>query len=92
VLFENGQPKPSATSFRFPFVAHRISRTKVRAWGKMPAPGSLLIQRQRRRGWKTISSVGVGGNDVFQIKLSLRGSAVLRAVSGRLASLTWSVN
>jgi hypothetical protein len=91
VLFENGQPKPSAASFRFPFVAHRIGRKKVRAWGKVPAPGSLLIQRQRRHGWKTISTSSVGGNDVFQLNLSFRGSAVLRAVSGRLASLTWSV-
>ena len=46
VFFYNGQKKPSYKSLRFPFVTHRISKSRVQAWGKAPASGKLKIQKQ----------------------------------------------
>lgn len=92
VLFQNGKPKPSATAFRFPFVAHRINHSKVLVWGRLPASGSLKIQRSVKRKWKTLRTYSVGGNNVFQVTLSLRGSALLRAVSGSSTSLNWTLH
>lgn len=92
VLFENGRPKPSATAFRFPFVAHRIIKSKVLVWGRVPVSGTLQIQRSVRRRWKTLHTYRVGGNNVFQLKLSLRGAAVMRGVVGSTASLSWSLH
>lgn len=91
VLFENGKPKPSATAFRFPFVVHHLSHGRVVAWGRVPASGTLRIQRLVRHQWKTLRSYRVGGNDVFDVKFSLSGSAVLRAVAGAHTSLNWSL-
>ncbi len=91
VLFENGTPKPAATAFHFPFVVHRTSRKRVLVWGKVPAAGRLQIQRRTRHGFTTMRTVSVGAGGVFQVNLSLRGSAVMRGVVGSTASLTWSV-
>ena len=48
IFFASGQPKPSYTAFRFPFVTDRIDKRTLRAWGKAPAGGKLVIQRKRR--------------------------------------------
>ena len=40
IFFANGQPKPSYTAFRFPFVAERIDRRRLRASGKARRPAS----------------------------------------------------
>ena len=47
IFFANGQPKPSYTAFRFPFVTDPIDKRRLRAWGKAPAGGKLVIQRRR---------------------------------------------
>jgi len=89
-LYEvGGTAKPALTAFAFPFVTERVSRSRVRVWGKAPASGSVSIQRQAGAAWRTLRTLHVSGSRVFLTTLALRGSAVLRAVSGGNASLTW---
>jgi hypothetical protein len=89
IYFADGQPKPSALAFRFPFVADRISRTRLRVWGKAPAAGKLRIQRRVRSRWVTVRRVGVRQGAVFTVKLRLRGKQRLRARAGGVTSLVW---
>ena len=90
LYFSNGQPKPALTAFRFPFVAERISRQTVRAWGRAPAGGQLTIEVSRKGGWKKLGGRRVGANRVFTDRLRLRGKAKLRARVGGETSLVWS--
>ena len=43
IYYLNGQPKPSATAFRFPFVTRRLNHSHVQVWGRITA------SRQRSR-------------------------------------------
>lgn len=90
LLYVNGQPKPAAMSFRFPFVTSRINRTRVLAWGRAPVPGLLVIERSSTSGWKVVARFAVGRREVFEETLSIRGRAVLRARVGSQTSLTWT--
>jgi hypothetical protein len=89
IFFANGQPKPSYTAFRFPFVAERIDRRRLRAWGKAPEAGKLKIQRRRGKRWVTVKKLKVGQGAVFTAKLPLRGRQRLRAKVAGNQSLVW---
>jgi hypothetical protein len=89
VFFYDGQQKPSYTSFRFPFVTHRISNQRVGAWGKAPASGKLKIQKQQGNKWHTVKRLKVHGGRVFKEKLRVRGKAKLRGQVGNTTSLVW---
>jgi hypothetical protein len=91
LYFINGQPKPSAVAFRFPFVTSRPDHSHVFVWGRSPGTGTLMVERQGAGGsWKVISHVKVGVNGVFTTTLKLRGRVVLRGQLGRLTSLPWN--
>ena len=89
VYFIDGRPKPSLTAFRFPFVANRINRTKLEAWGKSPESGKLLIQRAQGSRWITVKRLGVSKGGVFDTTLRLSGKQRLRAQVGGSKSLVW---
>ena len=89
VFFYNGQKKPSYTSFRFPFVTHRISNQRVGAWGKAPESGQLEIQRHAASGWVTIKRMPVSLGQVFTAPLDLSAATDLRAKIGSDTSLSW---
>jgi len=89
VFFYSGQKKPSYKSFRFPFVTHRISKSRVQAWGKAPASGKLKIQKQQGNKWHTVKRLKVHGGKVFKEKLRVRGKAKLRGQVGSTTSLVW---
>ena len=57
LYFRDGEAKPSARAFAFPFVADRRSGNKVLLWGKAPATGKLKIQRERGKNWSTIARI-----------------------------------
>jgi hypothetical protein len=88
IYFQDGRPKPSTIAFRFPFVTSRVNRTTLEAWGKAPEAGKLLIQR-KQGGWKTVKKLSVGKGSVFDTKLKLSGSQLLRAKVGGSTSVTW---
>jgi hypothetical protein len=89
-LFQlDGSPKPAFHAFRFPFVADRLSKRRVRIWGMAPSPGKARIEKRTDSGWRTARRLRVGADRVFTGKLSLRGSARLRARAGDEVSLVW---
>ena len=89
VYFNDGRSKPSLTAFRFPFVTNRIDRSKLEAWGKAPASGKLLIQRQQGSRWITVKKLQVSKGGVFDTTLRLSGKQRLRATVGGTQSLVW---
>lgn len=91
LYFRDGEAKPSARAFAFPFVADRRSGKKVLLWGKAPASGKLKIQRQRGKNWRTIAQIDASAGNVFTKKVKIRGKAKLRAGVGGQRSLTWGL-
>jgi hypothetical protein len=89
IFFANGQPKPAYTAFRFPFVTERIDKRRLRAWGKAPDRGKLVIQRKARGGWVAVKKIKVSQGSVFTAKLPLRGKQRLRARVAGNQSLVW---
>ncbi|MDX6581810.1 MAG: hypothetical protein QOI10_994 [Solirubrobacterales bacterium] len=90
LYFVDGDPKPALTAFRFPFVTERRSGSKVRAWGRAPVAGKLVIERKTGKGWRKVDKENVGAQDVFTANLSFRGKAKLRARVGGESSLAWT--
>jgi hypothetical protein len=86
LYFLDGSSKPALTAFRFPFVTERLNTKTVRAWGKAPEAGQLLI----KRGSRTVKKLQVGKGQVFLTKLRLKGKAQLRATVGNSTSLVWT--
>lgn len=90
VFFLDGQPKPSQTAMRFPFVAHRSGQDAVSVWGIAPNPGRVRIQALRGGAWQTLASVRAKGlTHPFVATLPLHSKALLRARLGAENSLTW---
>ena len=90
LFFRNGEAKPAATAYAFPFIAQRKSKRKLLAWGKAPATGALQIQRRKGKNWKTVERVAATEGEVFTRILRLRGKEKLRAKVGGERSLVWS--
>jgi hypothetical protein len=86
----NGQPKPSATSFRFPFITWRKNYKTVTIWSRSPATGVLSIQDLILGKWKNITRVRVSANEVFEVPVHLIFKRQLRAKVGSYASLPWT--
>jgi hypothetical protein len=86
----NGGAKPSATSFRFPFITWRKDYKTVITWSRSPAAGVLSIQDLILGKWKTIARVRVSANEVFEVPVHLIFKRELRAKIGSYASLPWT--
>ena len=90
VFFADRSPKPSYTAWRFPFVTDRKTETKLKAWGKAPVGGRLVIQRKRRGNWRKVTRLKVKPGQVFETKLRLSGHPKLRAKVGAERSIVWN--
>jgi hypothetical protein len=88
--FLDGQAKPSATSFRFPFITWRNNYETVTAWSMAPLAGIVSIQAKKGSGWRTIAKVRVKAHEVFETPLTLILRQTLRAKLSGLTSLPWS--
>jgi hypothetical protein len=88
----NGAPKPSLRAYQFPLVVAPSGRHAALVWGISPRSGTLLVQRQKGRGWKTLLrvQVHVSGGGVFVRRLSASPHGRYRAVVGGEASLVWA--
>jgi hypothetical protein len=86
----NGQAKPSATTFRFPFITWRKNYKTVTTWSRSPAAGVLSVQDLILGKWKTITKVRVSANQVFEVPVHLIFKRELRAKIGSYASLPWT--
>jgi hypothetical protein len=87
--FIDGQPKPSLTAFRFPFVTERLDTQTLSAWGRAPEGGTLRIQQQQGSKWVTIKQLKVSKGAVFLTQLRSSGQTALRATVGASQSLVW---
>jgi hypothetical protein len=91
IYFLDGEPKPSATAFRFPLVAHREG-SGVLVWGIAPGPGVVHLQKETAAGWHTIASVQSQGTPhpfVMKLPISNGRRIVLRAQQRSNTSLPW---
>ena len=62
-----GKRKPSARALAFPFVTERKSKGKLRAWGKAPRSGQLVIEARAPGGGAVLEGgapPGQGGEGV----------------------------
>lgn len=91
LYFRDGEAKPAAQAFAFPFVADRRSKRKVVLWGKAPASGELTVQSQQGKRWKTIARFDATDGGVFTKKVKIRGKAKLRAGVAGERSLVWNL-
>jgi hypothetical protein len=87
--FIDGQAKPSATAFRFPFVVVRDGRGGLLAWGKAPSAGLLSIERHTGSAWTLLRTVRVANGAIFQTRLTARRGELIRARVGSDTSLSW---
>lgn len=90
VFFQDGRRKPAFKAFRFPFVAERRSKTRVRVWGRALEDGTIRVQLKGKRGWRTVDRVQGLARRTFTTALRLRGRAKLRGVASWGTSLVWS--
>src|SRR5205807_7698895 len=79
LYFASGGVKPAATAFRFPFLTDRLDRGHVRAWGRAPSGGQLVIERRSGRSWRSIGTLSAGTGSVFVEAVALHCGALLRA-------------
>ncbi len=91
VLKSNGHPKPSAKAVKFPFVAQRTSKRKVRLWGIAPKSGKLTVT-QKGKGPKRVARIKVKRGKIFTKMVNLRGRHKLRATVGGESSLYWKLS
>jgi hypothetical protein len=93
VYFIDGTAKPSATAYAFPFAPRRISRSTIEAWGlaKVAGGAPVAIQRRVHGRWHTLRTVRAPSNRVFDVRIRLRGAAVLRAQQSGASSLLYAV-
>jgi hypothetical protein len=89
LFLRKGTPKPAYRAYRFPFVADRLSKGKVRVWGEAPHSGSVAVQRKSNGHWRTLKVLHAGSNRVFTAKIRLKGKSSLRARQGGEESLPW---
>ena len=80
-------PKLAFQAFRFPFVTERVSRKRVRAWGRSPKAGKVKIEGKKGGKWRTLERIRVREDDVFTA--GVRGSKQMRAQIGGEKSLVW---
>ena len=92
VFLRDGDPKLAAQAFAFPFVALPARNGRARLWGKAPASGIVTIQRRSGGRWRTLTRVRPRGTTrLFEKTLRIRRGTRLRARSGVLHSLAWTV-
>jgi hypothetical protein len=87
LFFSDGREKPAFQAFRFPFVTERVSRKRVRAWGRSPKAGKVKIQGKKGGKWRTLERVRVREDEVFTA--GLRGTKQMRAQIRGEASIPW---
>lgn len=87
VYFRDGQPKPSFTAYRFPFVVTHKGKS-AQIWGISPASGTVQVQVARGTSWDTVVCLSARAGTIYQ-RLQQLSPGRYRAVIGTQVSLTW---
>jgi len=88
VYFNNGKPKPSFEAFRFPLVV-MPSGIKLVVWGISPQGGTVTVQHQQGKKWKTLFKVHARAGSVFVRDVSTGLTGNFRASVKGETSLVW---
>lgn len=79
LVFNDLEPKPGYTAFRFPLHGERLNKKKVEFFTRAPRNGRLRIQIQapkkghgKKPKWKTVHTKKVSTGDAFTKKIKLR--------------------
>jgi hypothetical protein len=89
IFFRGGKAKPAFKAWKFPFVTHRKSKGRVKAWGKAPVSGKLKISQKRHGHWSVRKRLKVRAGKIFRPTLHVRGKAKLRAQVKHTKSVVW---
>ena len=89
LYFMNGQPKPAAAAYRFPFVAVPAGHDVVILWGRAPRTGRVVIQRRDHSRWTKVTRLSTTRGGIFYARIRLSGAPTLRATIGGTASPSW---
>jgi len=89
-------PKSSSLqAFRFPFVAFRSGRDRVRVWGRTPdgVAGRVAIERSRKGKWRRLRKLRADRNGIFRKRIAGPRSGRIRArvLASREASVGFSL-
>ncbi|MDQ6811200.1 MAG: hypothetical protein M3Z95_04810, partial [Actinomycetota bacterium] len=90
LYFLSGAAKPSAATYRFPFIAIPARHKKLTIWGLAPSPGPVLIEKRVRRGWRAVLSLMSTPGGIFYANYRLGSHLQLRAVAGAAVSPVWA--
>ncbi len=86
------RPKPFLEGFTTPFDPIRVGRRRVRVWALLRRPGdTAFVQRRRGRRWVTVARLASGLGGIVNNVINLKGSTLLRLVSGARLSAAASV-
>lgn len=71
----------SLQAFRFPFVAFRSGKGRIRVWGRTPAAARarVAIERSRKGKWRRVRTLRAGSNGVFRKRIRGPRSGRIRA-------------
>lgn len=89
LYYYNGGAKPALEAFRFPFIVWPNGRSAT-VWGISPRTGSLSVQRQSGRSWKTLFRLNLSAGSVFVRSISNSLHGHFRAVVNGEKSLVWT--
>ncbi len=79
VYFLNGDPKPGATAFEFPFVATRVQGSSYVLWGIPPASGPVTIEALGSHVWHAILTIRGQAHRIFTHITTLPAGTSVRA-------------
>jgi hypothetical protein len=92
LYYATGAPKPSAAAFRFPFIAIPAHHHKLTIWGRAPTPGSVVVQKLTKRGWRSVLVLTTTSGGVFYANPRLGSHLQLRAKAGSAISPVWATS
>lgn len=92
LYFGTGVAKPSAAAYRFPFIAIPAHHHKLTIWGRAPAPGSVVVQKLTKRGWRSVLVLTTTAGGVFYANFRLGSHLQLRAKAGSAISPVWATS
>jgi hypothetical protein len=89
LFFRNGQAKPSAAAFGFPFVALRSGHRSFTFWGRARRGGPVAIEALRGGHWRRVLRLHAGRAGVFFANRRVKAALALRARQGGALSYPW---
>ncbi len=88
MYYLDGQPKPSQEAFHFPLVVDTRDPRHEILWTRVPASGTLVVQRLVGSTWQTLFSLPVSAGQVVERVITNGHARFMASVAGQ-SSLEW---